>query len=95
MHAQGRVALLQFVPITLKALKPKETNFELQTVGEHVRKRRLELRLTQKRAAERLGVNQWTVLNWEKSHTEPLIESMPAIIRFLGYEPFPEPKKHS
>ncbi len=59
---------------------------------EHVRKRRLELRLTQKQAAERLGVNAWTILNWEKDHTEPPIESMPAIIRFLGYDPFPEPK---
>jgi transcriptional regulator with XRE-family HTH domain len=89
---QGRVALLQFVPITLKALKPKETDFEPETLGEHVRKRRLELWLTQKQAAERLGVNPWTVLNWEKDHTEPPIESMPAIIRFLGYDPFPAPK---
>lgn len=80
------------MPITLKALKPKETDFEPQTSGEHVRKRRLELRLTQKQAAERLGVNRWTVLNWEKGHTEPPIEFMAAIIRFLRYDPFPEPK---
>jgi len=83
---------LQFAPITLKALKPKETDFEPQTLGEHVRKRRLELRLTQKQAAEQLSVNPWTVLNWEKDHTEPPIESMPAIIRFLDYDPFLEPK---
>ena len=73
-------------------MKQKETDFEPQTLGEHVRKRRLELRLTQKEAAERLGVKLWTVLNWEKDHTEPAIESMPAITRFLGYDPFPEPK---
>jgi transcriptional regulator with XRE-family HTH domain len=83
---------LQFVPIKLKTLKPKETDFERQTLGARVRKRRLELRLTQKQAAERLGVNPWTVLNWEKAHTEAPIESVPAIIRFLGYDPFPEPK---
>lgn len=83
---------MQFEPLTLKALKPKETDFEPQTLGEHVRKRRLELELTQKRVAERLRVSPWTVLNWEKDHTEPPIESMPAIIRFLGYDPFPEPK---
>jgi len=52
----------------------------------------LELKLTQKQAAERLGVNPWTVLNWEKHHTEPPIESMPAILQFLGYDPFPESK---
>jgi len=39
-----------------------------------------------------LHVNLWTVLNWEKGHTEPPIKSMPAIFRFLGYDPFPEPK---
>jgi transcriptional regulator with XRE-family HTH domain len=83
---------LQFVPITLKALKPKEANLEPRTLGEHVRKRRLELRLTQKQAADRLGVSAWTVLNWEKGNTEPPIESMPIIFGFLGYDPFPEPK---
>lgn len=77
------------MPIRLKALKPKETDFEPPTLGEHVRKRRLELRLTQKQVAHRLGVNPWTVLNWEKSHTEPPIQSMGVILRFLGYDPFP------
>jgi len=89
---QGRVALLQFVPIRLKALKPKETDFEPKTLGEHLRKRRLELRLTQTQAGEGIGVNPWTVLNWEKGHTEPPVESMPSILRWLGYDPFPEPE---
>ena len=43
-------------------------------------------------AATLLEVNTWTVRNWEKGHTEPPIASIPAIIRFLGYDPFPEPK---
>ena len=79
---------MQFGPIILKALKPKDTDFEPQTLGERIRKRRLELQITQKQAAERLGINPWTVLNWEKDHTAPPMESMPAIIRFLGYDPF-------
>jgi transcriptional regulator with XRE-family HTH domain len=83
---------LQYVPITLKTLKPKETGFEPRTLGEHIRKRRLDLALTQKQVAERLGVNPWTVLNWEKGHTEPPIESIPSIVRFLGYDPFPGPR---
>ena len=33
-----------------------------------------------------------TVLHWKKGQTEPPIEFMPAIIRFLGYDPFPETK---
>ena len=83
---------MQFAPITLKALKPKETDFEPETLGEHVRKRRLELDLTQRQVAGRLGVSTWTVMNWEKDHAVPPIESMPSIIWFLGYDPFPEPK---
>lgn len=39
----------------------------------------------------RLGVTPQTVLHWEKGQTEPPIESIPAIILFLGYDPFPEP----
>ena len=88
-HAHGRVALLQFVPITLKTLKPKESDFLAETLGQHVRKRRLALKLTQKEIANRLGVDPLTVLNWEKGHTKPPIDSTPAIVRLLGYEPDP------
>jgi len=80
---------LQFVPIQLKALKPKESDFEPRLLGEHLRKRRLILNLDQKQAAEVLGIKSWTVLNWEKGHTEPPVEAMPAILGFLGYDPFP------
>ena len=83
------------LPVTLKALKPKETDFEPQTLGEHIRKRRLQLGLTQKAAGELLGINSWTVLNWEKGKTEPPVEAMPGIKGFLGYNPFPKPKSLS
>jgi hypothetical protein len=33
------------------------------------------------------------VLNVEKDHTDLLIESMPAIIRFLGYDSFTESER--
>ena len=45
----------------------------------------------QREAAIELGVNPWTVLNWEKGHTEPPIGSIPAILEYLGYDPFPKP----
>ena len=61
-------------------------------MGEYIRRRRLEIGLTQKEAASKLGVNPWTILNWEKGHTKPPIASMPLIARFLGYDPFPQPK---
>ena len=50
------------------------------------------MELTQKEAAGKLRVNPWTILNWEKGHTKPPIASLPAIVRFLGYDPFPPPK---
>jgi transcriptional regulator with XRE-family HTH domain len=86
-----RVAFLQFVPICLKSLRYKETDFEPQTLGEHIKKRRLTLGLYQREAAERLGVDPFTVLNWEKGKTEPPIKAIPAILAFLGYNPFPAP----
>lgn len=78
--------------MTLKCLKPKETDFAPKTLGEHIRKRRLELGLTQKQAGARLGATAVTVLHWEKGQTEPRIEAMLGIICFLGYDPFPEPR---
>ena len=80
------------MPIKLKSLKPKETDFEPHTLGEHIRKRRLVLTLTQKEVAAQLGVVPWTILNWEKGHTQPPMASLPGLARFLGYDPFPQPK---
>jgi len=82
---------LQFVPITLKCLKPKEPDSEPRTLGEHLKRCRLQRKLSQKEAAPLFGVTSWTVFNWEKGRTNPPIESLPALIRFLGYDPFPEP----
>ena len=89
MHPHGRVAFLPYAPITLKGLKPKDTDLKPQALGEHIRKRRLELRLSQKEVARRLGWSWRTIFNWENGKTEPAVESIPAIIGFLGYDPFP------
>ena len=86
----GRVAFLPYVAVTLKALRRKEFDFDPKTLGEHIKKRRLELKLTQKEVAARLKVNAWTVLNWEKGETQPLPQSVPKIILFLGYDPMCE-----
>lgn len=78
--------------VTLKALRKKEFDFDPKTLGEHIKKRRLELKLTQKEAAKLLKVNAWMVLNWEKGETQPLPQSVPKIILFLGYNPIYESK---
>lgn len=60
------------------------------SVGDHIRKKRLQLGLFQREVAQRLGVSPWTILNWEKGNTEPTIFSVPTILEFLGYDPYPE-----
>jgi transcriptional regulator with XRE-family HTH domain len=72
------------VPIRLKAQKPKPFPEEPQTLGEHIKRCRLLRKLTQKQAAKLLGVSPFTVLNWEKNKTIPPVQTIPAILRFLG-----------
>ena len=75
--------------VQLKPLIKKEWDFESQTFGEHIRRRRLVLYITQEEAALRLGVNAWTVHNWEVGETKPAIQFIPALVGFLGYDPEP------
>ncbi len=65
---------------------------EPRTLGEHLKRCRLQRKLSQIKAAQILGVNPDTILNWENGHTEPPVETVPALIQFLGYDPFPVPK---
>jgi len=60
------------------------------TVGDHIRKRRLGLKLLQKDVAEQLGVDKTSVFNWEGNRSSPEIRYMPAIMNFLGYDPLPQ-----
>jgi len=63
----------------------------LKTLGDHIRKRRLDLGLFQRQVAEQVGVDATCVVNWENNATHPAIRFMPSIIRFLGYNPSPKP----
>ena len=83
---------MQLVPLRLKAPKPKETDFEPRTLGEHIRKRRLILKISKGEAGGRLGVTPETLQHWEKDQTQPSIACIPAVLGFLGYDPFPEPR---
>ena len=57
---------------------------ELRTLGDHVRKRRLDLGLTQKEVACRLGVDAMTVNNWETGRREPGPGIRSKLRAFLG-----------
>jgi transcriptional regulator with XRE-family HTH domain len=47
------------------------------------------LGVTQRKVAEQLLVNPWTILNWETGRFQPSIRAIPRILSFLGYDPFP------
>jgi transcriptional regulator with XRE-family HTH domain len=47
------------------------------------------LKLLQRQVAEQVGVDKCSIFNWESNRTKPGLEYMPAIIRFLGYNPLP------
>lgn len=60
---------------------------ELKTLGDHIRKRRLELNLSQASLAKKLGVNRNAICNWERALQEPSPAIMSKIVEFLGYQP--------
>jgi DNA-binding XRE family transcriptional regulator len=57
-------------------------------IGKMIRKRRLDLGLTQKDVAKILGCAKTTVWNWEQGCSEPSINYMGGVVKFLGYNPF-------
>ena len=64
-----------------------------KTIGDHIRKRRLERHILQESLAERFGVNVETLKNWERGVEQPMIRHLPAVIGFLGLDPDPEPNE--
>ena len=85
MNPHGCVA---FLPIVLTCTKPSKIPQILNSIGDHLRKKRLEEHLTQADVAQLLGVNKISIENWENNHNAPKIYALPKIIEFLGYIPF-------
>ena len=86
-HLQGFVAFLPFLKITRRAPKPGPFPAGPKTLGQHPKQRRLELGLLQREAAARLGVSEWTVINWETGLRQPRVTYCARIIEFLGFDP--------
>ena len=60
------------------------------TLGEHVRRVRMDRGIEQKALARELGVTAGTLANWELRSTEPEVRHLPAVLHFLGFDPRPE-----
>ncbi len=78
------------VPLRLKALRPKDYSETPQTLGQHLKKRRRELRLLlQRQAAATIGIDLFTYINWERDRTRPVASRFRPMVAFLGYDPSP------
>ncbi len=52
----------------------------------------MDLQLLQREAAELLGCSKAALLMWEMGRSSPEIRFWPRIVRFLRYDPSPEPQ---
>lgn len=84
MVVRNTLAFTKVLKMPYKKLVPKHP----QTLGEHILRRRIQLRLLQKDVAEQIGVIEDSITGWENGRSNPQIHFYPAIIAFLGYYPF-------
>ncbi|BAS68396.1 helix-turn-helix domain-containing protein [Bathymodiolus septemdierum thioautotrophic gill symbiont] len=75
--------------LILKAQKPiANMPTELVTIGDHIRAKRLKSTEPLKETASKIGVNQWTLMNWEKHRTKNIpAKYYPKIMEYLTYCP--------
>ena len=82
---------LPFCHLTLKAKKPvhREKYPDIcRTWGDHIKTRRLDLKLTKRQLSLNLNVSDITIYLWEKNKVKPSLAQIPKIIEFLGRDPF-------
>jgi transcriptional regulator with XRE-family HTH domain len=84
------IPALPFCQVTLKTQKPLPSAYlrTLKTLGDHLRKRRLDLKLLQRDVAQKLGVDKASIHNSETNRTSPSLSFIPRLIEFVGHIPF-------
>lgn len=58
------------------------------TLGEHIRRRRMDLNMSQASVARSLGIVEDCITYWENHRSEPKVSYYPRILMFLGYSPW-------
>ena len=81
----GKIKIPLIIPLV------KELTRKPVTLGDHLRRRRIELGLYQKDVATKLRVTTSTVWNWEHTGSVDL-RYIPRVIEFLGYNPISQPE---
>ena len=73
---------------TMQKPHPQGYPVEPKTIGEHLRKRRMDLGLYQAEVARRFNVSEDCITYWENGRSVPQVRYYPQVIAFLGYYPF-------
>ena len=81
--------------MTLKRFRLQDWTDRPVTLGDHLKKARRERGLLQREVAKALRVDSMSLVNWEKNRTSVGARFVPAIIRWLGYDPLPRPSSFS
>jgi transcriptional regulator with XRE-family HTH domain len=56
-------------------------------LGDHIRKKRIELGLLKREVADLFGAHPQSVNAWERNYHQPALYRLEAITAFLGYDP--------
>ena len=86
MNVNKHVLPISELNISVK-IRNKAYPKQLLTIGDHVRKRRLDLKLFQRELAEMVGVQEVDVCKWENNKVMIPESCQEKIIAFLGYNP--------
>jgi DNA-binding XRE family transcriptional regulator len=70
--------------------KPLKQSYPLhsKTIGEHIRKKRIDNKQTQLEVSMIIGIKENTLTTWEVGRWVPQVHHYPTIIEYLGYYPF-------
>ena len=75
----------------LRARKPELSTLEGDTLGARLLRRRRELGLRRVDAANLIGIDAKSLMWWERDVRPPGDRFYPALIVYLGFEPWPDP----
>lgn len=90
MNPWGFIANL---PLDFWTRRPQNSVYpkEIKSLGDHLRKKRLDLGLLQRDVAEQMGVDEDSICHWEIGYSHPKVYLIPRIYDFLGYCPWKAP----
>jgi len=74
------------INLTIQRPKTMPDGYPLRpkTLGEHIKKKRMDMGLYQKDVARIIGVSTDTITNWEKGRTKPCRKNTSKIEQFLA-----------